>query len=343
LKSRIGVGLVYAGSLAAGWKNRRGITVAKNGALGSLVPKVSALTMLVALVSLCLALPAAACLGDRGANLAWSHQDQILQRQLARWEDLSAAKPSCISVYQEEPEGTLRIQSDPPDSHESEFEDEPVSTSEECGGMFRGERPGTYLVTLVIIATFMMAFLAAMAATVVMAVSAAIGATMNPKGAAQIQSPKSAGFSSRGPGTGPDIRARSHHITWRNGHRCHRGQNSNGMNRWSTPGVVRNIEQQTGEYGVDWDEWGPIPCVLEGPDLEANAPPPPGLDTGSNGGAGDQQEDYVYPGRLPEEDEAWVEWFRENGVHVGTASSNGSSDEDSRRGPPSDAVASRPE
>jgi hypothetical protein len=121
LKSRIGGGLVYAGSIAAGWKNRPGITVAKNGALGSRVPKVSALTMFVVLVSLCLAPPAAACVGDSGANFAWSHQDPVPQHQLARWEDQSAAKPSCISGYHQAPEDASRFQSDQPASHRSEL------------------------------------------------------------------------------------------------------------------------------------------------------------------------------------------------------------------------------
>jgi hypothetical protein len=68
---------VYAGSLTAGWKNRRGITIAKNGALGALLPKVSALTMLGLLVSLCLASPTAACLAGRGANLAKPRQEHF--------------------------------------------------------------------------------------------------------------------------------------------------------------------------------------------------------------------------------------------------------------------------
>jgi hypothetical protein len=116
------------------------------------------------------------------------------------------------------------------------------------------------------------------------------------------------------------------------------------MNRWSTPGVVRDVEQQTGEYGVDWDEWGPIPCIAEGADWEANAARAFTSDVGSKDEAKGQQEDYVYPGRLPEEDAAWVEWFRENnidienGVDIDDPPSAGGRDEDS-----SSVVVLRPE
>jgi hypothetical protein len=88
------------------------------------------------------------------------------------------------------------------------------------------------------------------------------------------------------------------------------------MNRWSTPGVVRDVEQQTGEYGVDWDEWGPIPRVPEGADWEASAAQASTSEAGSKDETKGQREDYVYQGRLPEEDAAWVEWFRENNIDI---------------------------
>jgi hypothetical protein len=124
----------------------------KNGALGSLVPKISALTMFVTLVCLCLASPAAACAGDRGTNIAWSHQDQVPQRHLTKWKDHSAAKPSCMPEHHQVFEDTVRLQSDQPASHRSDFKGRPESSGG-CGEMLRRENPGAYLVTLVIIAT----------------------------------------------------------------------------------------------------------------------------------------------------------------------------------------------
>jgi hypothetical protein len=73
------------------------------------------------------------------------------------------------------------------------------------------------------------------------------------------------------------------------------------MNRWSTPGVVCDVEQQTGEYGVDW---------------EASAAQASTSEAGSKDETKGQQEDYVYRGRLPEEVAAWVEWFRENDIDI---------------------------
>jgi hypothetical protein len=141
LKSRIGGGLVYAGSLAAGWRSRRGITVAKNGALGSLVPKISALTMFVTLVSMCLASPAAACIGNRGVNTAWSHQDRAPQRHLTKWEDHSAARPSCTPKHHQVFEDTVKLQSGHSANHRSDFKGGPESSGG-CGEMLRRENPG---------------------------------------------------------------------------------------------------------------------------------------------------------------------------------------------------------
>jgi hypothetical protein len=61
LKSRIGGGLVYAGSVAAGWKNRRGIAVKQGSTLGAIMrcPPVSAMLFVIACA--CLMTPAQAC------------------------------------------------------------------------------------------------------------------------------------------------------------------------------------------------------------------------------------------------------------------------------------------
>jgi hypothetical protein len=227
----------------------------------------------------------------------------------------------------------LRFQSDQPASHRSDFKDEPESSGG-CEEMLRQENPGAYLVTLVIIATLTLTFSAAMAATAVMAASAAVRAAMRTEGAAQPPRPKSAGTPSLGPGTESDVGIKVRRVTRRNRSRRSRKRDSDGMNRWSTPGAVRDVEQQTGEYGVDWDEWGPKPRVAEGADWEASAARASLSDAGSKDGTKGQQEGYVYPGRLPEEDAAWVEWFRENnidiknGVDIEAPPSAGSRDED---------------
>jgi hypothetical protein len=92
---------------------------------------------------------------------------------------------------------------------------------------------------------------------------------MRTEGAAQSQAPRSAGSSSLRPGLGSDNGIKTRRIIRRNRSRRSRNRDSDGMNRWSTPGVVHDVEPQMGEYGVDWDEWGPIPRVAEGADWEA--------------------------------------------------------------------------
>jgi hypothetical protein len=84
--------------------------------------------------------------------------------------------------------------------------------------------------------------------------------------------------------------------------------------------------------------------LTEGADWEANANLASTLNAGDNGGAKSQRGDYVYPGRLPEEDAAWVEWFRENDIDIendvdlaATPSVGG------RDGDPSNDAALRPE
>jgi hypothetical protein len=164
----------------------------------------------------------------------------------------------------------MRFQSDQPASHRLDFEDGSESSGG-CREMLQRENPGAYLVTLVIIATLTLAFLAAKAATAVMAALAAIRAAMRTEGAARPQGPQSAGNPSLRPGTGSDDGIKTRRVIRRNRSRRSRKRDGGGMNRWSTPGVVRDVEQQTGEYGVDWDEWGPIPRVAEGADWEGSA------------------------------------------------------------------------
>jgi hypothetical protein len=114
-----------------------------------------------------------------------------------------------------------------------------------------------------------------MAATAVMAASAAIRAAMRTDGATQSQGPKSAGSPSLGSGLMSNVGIQTRRVIRRNRSRRGRKRDGDKMNRWSAPGVVRDVEQQMGEYGVDWDEWGPIPRVAEGADWKPAQPKPP--------------------------------------------------------------------
>jgi hypothetical protein len=58
LKSRIGGGLVYAGSVAAGWKNRRGIAIRQGSTLGAIMRCPPVAAMLFVIACLCLMTPA---------------------------------------------------------------------------------------------------------------------------------------------------------------------------------------------------------------------------------------------------------------------------------------------
>jgi hypothetical protein len=69
-----------------------------------------------------------------------------------------------------------------------------------------------------------------------------------------------------------------------------------------------DTEQQTAEYGVDWDEWGPVPRALEGAGWDTDpATLPVQQQVDGDSEAKNLQVVPVYQWRLPEEDAAWDE------------------------------------
>jgi hypothetical protein len=256
--------------LAAGWKNRRGITVAKNCAFRALILSIPLLVMLGVLATLCLAPPAVACFADQGARVVeplqkLSQHHHLVERQADKMELLleflnqnGASGKSTVS-------GNLYSKWSPPKFKIAA--PDPAPKDKEPLGALTWDQSPAFLTTLVLIATIVMALSAAMATSSVMASTAAAGATTSSKRAAcatilqggePVNNRRNAGVRSRN---------RNHQTYSKMGrasgnqNQCRRrqGRHKDEMNRWSMPGAVHDVEQQIGEYGVDWDEWVPSP------------------------------------------------------------------------------------